>query len=782
MQAFADKSLTLDKLYKGDRNSKNGREGIGWQLFLNGFFYLGQWKDNRADGYGSFFHNNGTIVEGQFEGSFFRKGDVKFYNGAKYTGTIDSINENFDKGTLFLKNKNKVEICCRNGKILRGRIELNAITRSKEYPDVMNFDFENVTKDPWFDKEGNVAVNGEFGLFIKFKGGFVYEGSVFEGKRSGFGYNYYSPNKYNEKDYLNGIFVGKGQLLDIDEYKQMKIIKRNEKTDILEKIYFSGFVVNRQSQLNYAISVRYLGNDLIRPNEQIAMDALLCSELILGAGTYEYLEDLVIFSIKFKDMKRLELFKMIANKRISFDLILQNIFKENPSVKSIVQELLLTTYSQYRHIFMIDCQPKTTKPELNILEPINEITNNEAILGSNHRSFEFDNMILHHKEQNQIQNVLQKPDELRVGLCGEVKKEHTSLANEYCEIARKNQIETEIIAIDSSNDFNEVEIASQINGTPQKPDTKNFQETHIEIQKTSLRDSKAFSPGKSIEKSRKINEDQIQSNAPMVYVTEFNMATKDKSSGLFDLNIVAPKRSLEIQCVSKLNLNETKKNSRLLSMETFPILDRQSTCHDMFSTDKNEKGSPNKPDELINENIIHFRGIIANGKFEGDCEVRQSDGSSFIGHFANGKRHGHGKLQHGNIVYAGEYIDDKPVGLFKKTEDGQERLGTFRDGKFISRVIKTIKGMAVEADDDGSDVLTGKAIVKIGDYDLECYFEKDELVQKQKNCLLKKRGADEIIEGKLEMVSTGKKGVFKTNGYHFYLIDIKNQDVCQFGD
>ena len=57
-----------DSTYEGtvDKTTKLKR-GFGTQVWQDGAKYVGEWKDGKAEGNGTFFHSNGDVFEGEFK-------------------------------------------------------------------------------------------------------------------------------------------------------------------------------------------------------------------------------------------------------------------------------------------------------------------------------------------------------------------------------------------------------------------------------------------------------------------------------------------------------------------------------------------------------------------------------------------------------------------------------------------------------------------------------------------------------------------------------------------
>lgn len=95
------KGLFSVSLFKGQIKNRK-RNGFGIQLFPNGCFYIGFWKNNQPEGKGKLVIKDGTAYEGEFLKGYISKGKIKYYNGTIYEGEFD--------GTPFERVKNGVFI------------------------------------------------------------------------------------------------------------------------------------------------------------------------------------------------------------------------------------------------------------------------------------------------------------------------------------------------------------------------------------------------------------------------------------------------------------------------------------------------------------------------------------------------------------------------------------------------------------------------------------------------------------------------------------------------
>lgn len=777
MQSLTDKVLMIEKLYKGNRGPNGSREGFGWQLFLNGFMYIGNWKNNIASGQGAFIHNNGTILKGNFEQYNFREGEVRYYNGARFEGSLDRINENFEKGVFYCQNGHKLDVVWRNGKILKGKVEL-APNSSAMYPQTFNFDFSTtLPNERWIADGKTIMVEGEKGLIIKFNGTSIFEGTINRGQRTGIGYKYYSPNKYYEKWFNNNIFEGEGRIVDIEEYRQQKIKKTNYKSEIVEKMFFSGFLVQKQSQNVYKILIKYIENDYIKPDGDLNPDVLMCSELILPSGVYHYtLDNRNLHGIKFKNMKRMELFSMVVDKRIQFDIVSKSIFNENPKMKNLVDEIFGTIFIKHKSLYTNEHESskKDVDPMMN--DSINPLEKSD-FLGLNNNSLNLEELLPKNHPSSPHRAIDNLCPEIGFDLDSTIKVERGSALK----LSGDKKMLTEVVSIESSRN----NITNDGNGTyGSKVRNQNIKNA----QQSDKSDTEYKLPyQQSTDIAIKIHENghaQNGSKGKERIIIQGNQYAQPqifhKEAGIDVSTWTGPKqKNLELYAVVSILI---PKISTSKQSESFPILFHAKELDKEPEAVQKEIGQNIQVQGNSNESTLtFFKGVLHNGKYDGLCELEFSDGVKIKTVFVEGKKNGYYFKENNGVVLEGEYSNDKPVGTFKQIENGQSKLGVMRNGVFYARVTRKLKNLTVEVEDGSDETLNGRALLKLGDYDLECSFDNNEIVKKQKNCLLQKRGIEDILIGKFDVDVGGSKGVFRSKQMEFFLIDMQKQIVLPFG-
>ena len=176
-------------VYVGER--KDGKKhGRGTYKFKDGRKYEGEWKDDRKHGRGTFRYVDGGKYEGEWKDD--RKhgrGTFRYMDGNKYEGEWKDDKKN-GRGTQECPDGNKWDGEWKDGK-MHGRGTL-------EYPDGRKYDGE------WTD--GNAHGRGTY----KFKDGRKYEGEWKDNRKHGRGtFRYVDGRKY-EGEWKDGKMHGRG--------------------------------------------------------------------------------------------------------------------------------------------------------------------------------------------------------------------------------------------------------------------------------------------------------------------------------------------------------------------------------------------------------------------------------------------------------------------------------------------------------------------------------------------------------------------------------------------
>lgn len=186
-----------ENLYRGQREN-NLRNGLGIQIFPNGYFYYGMWKNNMANGKGKLLYTDGTYYKGLYENNSIIKGGLYFWNGRKFEGDFyGGPNEFFKCGRFYFKDGDVFEGKWNNfGSCTDGRF----ISKNG---DVIKFEKQKklIKYDDQAKSLGKIIVND-----------IIYEGGIKNSLRHGFGCIYSTFQHYNQsffiKDCYNGFAIG----------------------------------------------------------------------------------------------------------------------------------------------------------------------------------------------------------------------------------------------------------------------------------------------------------------------------------------------------------------------------------------------------------------------------------------------------------------------------------------------------------------------------------------------------------------------------------------------
>ena len=94
------------ELYKGDIVDGK-REGLGTQIFPNGYKYTGEWKRNHAHGKGKLTYTDGTYYEGEFNKNKIQEGMLNYHNGTRFAGKFaldERSKDKFAEGMIVFRN------------------------------------------------------------------------------------------------------------------------------------------------------------------------------------------------------------------------------------------------------------------------------------------------------------------------------------------------------------------------------------------------------------------------------------------------------------------------------------------------------------------------------------------------------------------------------------------------------------------------------------------------------------------------------------------------------
>ena len=182
-----------DALYRGGRVA-GLREGLGIQLFPNGYIYYGNWVANKAHGKGQLIYTDGTIYKGEYEDNSIVRGTLAFWNKRRFEGEFyGGQNEFFKEGTFHFSDGD-----CFEGKWNSFGACVDGTFHTAQGDSLR---FEKQRKLVKYDNSdqtlGKIIMND-----------IIYEGGVKGEAREGFGYIYSTFQHYNNSFFLNDRYNG----------------------------------------------------------------------------------------------------------------------------------------------------------------------------------------------------------------------------------------------------------------------------------------------------------------------------------------------------------------------------------------------------------------------------------------------------------------------------------------------------------------------------------------------------------------------------------------------
>jgi len=177
-------------------------QGDGIVSFMDGGFYDGNWSEGKREGWGDAYNQDGTYYVGEWldgeyngQGSFYYVDD-SYYDGQWLNGLQNGLGAYFSKNFTYVGQWEEGWI---NGE---GRIEY------------ANGDYY----------EGNFVENKRYGLgYYHFKAGNSYEGEFVDDVFNGLGRFYFQDGTLYEGEFLNGKICGDGTYYFIDNKDTMAI-------------------------------------------------------------------------------------------------------------------------------------------------------------------------------------------------------------------------------------------------------------------------------------------------------------------------------------------------------------------------------------------------------------------------------------------------------------------------------------------------------------------------------------------------------------------------------
>ena len=352
MNLLCEKGDFIWKLYQGENKKKNEikiRHGYGWQLFLNGYQYFGNWKNNKANGKGLLMFPDKSYFLGNFENNKIKSGKMIYEWGSEFCGNFDE-NQRFLKGEFILDVDYKLKITYdEKGEIYKAILINKNNEEEKYYIDFNNFkNDQRVFQDEkmfklHIDREIIINKEGKIKLQIKKK-------KKFEGKikisviidSSPFRYQKISQHAISNKTLFNkqvnfGLYVKQSQYSKCFFYNRLGFkIPSN--------------IMTTNPFKNQKIEIPFLNNDYIFVEEgkYNQKTFLIIKGIYKENNSYDKINDDIIY---IKNLNKISQNEKILKNKINFENLLINIWKKKSGIKLLTNKLLTTYFLKVNHIF-----------------------------------------------------------------------------------------------------------------------------------------------------------------------------------------------------------------------------------------------------------------------------------------------------------------------------------------------------------------------------------------------------------------------------------------------
>ena len=747
MQYFALQGMLIDSLYKGQKTTQGKREGFGWQLFLNGFMYIGNWRNDRAFGNGSFIYNDGTFMYGEFWHNDFMSGTIRFASGACYNGTMEGRGDGrFGKGTFHTANGYKIDIECQNGNLMRGTIHRNpTLPPGAPAADrVLRFDFTNRNaRQPNSGARDSLILPGERGLILEHDSCYIKEGQIHSYTRNGDFYGYKSATRYVSCISHNGSRKTYS-LLRMSDMKQVKIRETGDTGAPFEFNFFSGITVDEAQLGEYFIYMKWIESDYITLDAPLSLRDLEEMDVLLKGGWYNYTDSNGRREkIRFERLMRVDQHPLIHSKRVKFDVILGSIFNRRPKTKNLVEGLFKTDYDRYYKMW----------EEFGMRGARNQQPSGR------------------HFNDGQIVRDTSAPNDDAEGFS---RKAETGSRNKRIAKRRGLKVDKDLDPLEAIDRTGEQD-------PKHKPRARNTEANRLESEdKQYAKQPEDERKGKSPRQPAvQGNQMTLEETLKLSKVTNKKRPNKDPETK----QTPRPDNAAPVHYNNTLNNisisqhihvnNPCEKKSSLSLADNFTYSNKPAPESDAIES-LFEAGVLRLPDQ---RSVKIIEGRCVDSKLEGPCKIEFCGRVSVLGTFSEGRLDGYAVIGNGEETYAGDFRANKPIGRFQMTKDNKSTPGTFKNGVWVPMTIREVCGVPVELNESHIGPLNGTYIVKLIDYDLTCAFKNNELVPKQKPCLLKRRDDEDTYKGELLLEKEKQKFFFITENRVFYTIDIKSRKI-----
>lgn len=350
MNILKQEGYFYDELYKGDLDLKGQRKGFGWQVFLNGFTYIGYWENNVPNGKGILIYCDGTYLLGQFKEGNMEVGKVKFKSGASFEGILNPSTGEFLSGEFIFKNGVIINGEWNNGLLVSGFFVKKDESMGKK---------KKITKE--LQKMNKEAYNGCIRLTRRnrisiYKGMTYLEEGYFPDQKDNCSIDnraqlkYYSSRKYALVTALKEKGRHLNIIMDVNQLLCLNLEKRSKTNIIREKHFFSGFSLRDYSN-DPQISVEYVFNDKITA-DFFVIGSFDKTHQLIEKGTYECYDndDKLVSKTKIENISNFHDLPREIRNRINFADVLDKMLMKQP-INSGITFAFEEVFPKHRHCY-----------------------------------------------------------------------------------------------------------------------------------------------------------------------------------------------------------------------------------------------------------------------------------------------------------------------------------------------------------------------------------------------------------------------------------------------
>ena len=674
--------FSLD-LYKGQLQ-KDKRDGFGIQLFPNGCFYIGFWKNNKAHGMGKLVIKDGTYYEGQFFKNTITEGILSYYNGAKFEGLFDSTPyDRFKNGSFTFANGQRLIADWKDGGLLSGTLYDNSNV------------IEIKTNDLIIRKK-----NG-YGIVLQKNNKWMYEGGIKKGMCDGDGIIYCTFQQYKsgtfEKDKMNGkcykVSLNWGEMTEGQRINDKKFGNWS-------KMLNKGFLIE-SSELSDEVNISFpfLNDDVFVGTIKYSSDPKSRDfGFLFKQGVYYYRNfgETSETRIDIRNCSNVFDIEKVEERGISFDFTYKKIFKNQDLLKNLRD-------------FLKSAIMKTGVRFEGELKWFLTLTG-EA------REFQSD---VDKKKEQHMKNQIMKQYYKKHRNKSAVKSKNNKIIRKKSAIRNRNNV--------SMNISSEKHVRKLT--TSQYSIASDLEKSYTKQKKRSIiYESKKFRKSKTPIKKKLPSWRKVSSPFEKSYITvkrglhKKNFQKKNK----IDISFGKPQSS---------RLLKTETETRLPIKPESIISDEEENLKKIIPKKKTKekrlkkKRSLYKPDFLehlnfieikVEKEIVFFNGNLLNGKKEGFCKILFNTGIYIEAFFVNNKAEGEGFLIMENLFeFRGNFINNFLEGEGTLKINDEIFKGKFNKGFFDNKKILFTKTNCLFIFKNETEKINKKGIVTV--YSNNCF-------------------------------------------------------------